>query len=104
MYVQTLAAHCLVIATMAIDMGTITEKNWTEFYRRLNALEHLVGAQRRGKNDGGEWEDIFFTPAEVKAHIGVRTNVAKTTDAQWRKRLMAMHRPRVNEAISDMEN
>ena len=103
-YVQTLAAHCLVIATMTIDMGTITEKNWTEFYRRLNALEHLVGAQRRRKNDHGEWEDVFYTPAEVKAHIGIRTNVAKTTDAQWRKRLMEMHRRGVDAAISNMED
>ena len=103
-YVRTIEAHCLVILTMTIDMGTITEKNWTEFYCRVNAVECLMGAQRRRKNDHGEWEDVFFTPAEVKAHIGLRSNVCKTSDAQWRKRLMKMHRVEVDAAISDMEN
>ena len=104
MYVQTVEAHCLVIVTMTIDMGTITEKNWTEFFRRLHAVERLMGAQRRRKNDEDKWEDVFFTPAEVKAHIGVRTNVVKTTDAQWRKRLMNMHRREVDAAISNRED
>ena len=105
-YVQTLAARCLVIVTMTIDMGTITEKNWTEFFRRLHAVERLMGAQRRRKkrDSDDKWEDVFFTPAEVKAHIGIRTNVAKTTDAQWRKRLMEMHRRGVDAAISNMED
>jgi len=103
-YVQTIEAHCLVIVTMSIDMGTITEKNWTEFYRRVNAVERLLGTQRRRKNDEDKWEDVFFTPAEVKAHIGIRANVAKTTDAQWRKRLMEMHRREVDAAISNLED
>jgi hypothetical protein len=103
-YVQTSEAHCLVIMTMSIDMGSITEKNWTEFYRRVNAMERLMGAHRRRKNDEDEWENVYFTPAEVKAHIGLQANVAKTTDAQWRKRLMEMHRRGVDAAISNMEN
>ena len=60
----------LIFATMSVGIGHITEKNAEEFYTRLAMLERVDGAMRRR---GGE--PMCFTRDEVRAHIGLRTNV-----------------------------
>ncbi len=80
----TVVTHCLIFATMDVGMGTITEDNAGRFYARLRIVEKLFGAKRG--NDKG---DVFFTPEEVRDHIGLWTNVSpEETDAKWRKRML----------------
>ena len=58
----------LIFATIAVHMHGITEKNWKEFYIRLNMLEQAVGPMCREKE--------YITPEEVRARIGLECNVA----------------------------
>ena len=63
----------IIFTTMAIGLGEITEKNWLEFYARMNILERLHG--------------YTSIPLErVKEHIGLSTNVNNETRSQWIKR------------------
>lgn len=64
----------LVFGTMAVDMGEITEANHEEFFRRLTLWHSWVGAPVTSF-ETGEVEYLFITLDEVKAHIGLRTNV-----------------------------
>ena len=75
------ATEALIWLTMAVNMGQITEKNWRQFYTRVAFVERVFGARRRNREGG----HVYFTPAEVKDHIGLTTNVAKMTDAQFTK-------------------
>lgn len=77
--------NAIVWATMAVGIGDLTEADAPTFYARLHVYERLVGAFRIGA-DG----PIYFTPAEVRRYIGLHTNVARDTDAAWRKRIMAV--------------
>ncbi len=83
---MSVTTHTLIFATMSVDMGSITEKNADEFYRRLTVVER-DGAFRRSE-DG----PVPFTLDEVKAHIGLTTNVATMPKRAWdakRKRIDA---------------
>jgi hypothetical protein len=77
--------QALTFLTMGIGMNSITEKNWKEFYDRVNTWERTVGPQLwRGdisKDDPRNW----ITPLEVYMHIGLGTNASSKTDAQFLK-------------------
>lgn len=73
----------LIWTTITVGMGFIEEKNLDEFAYRLFFYEQAFGASlyREGK-------DRFITYEEIKAHIGLRTNVYPTeTRAKWEKRM-----------------
>lgn len=80
--VITPRTHAMIFMTMAVGMGSITAKNWRRFYARARIIERLDGAYYR---QGGE--DMHLTPADVKAYIGLSTNVSTETDAQWFRRV-----------------
>lgn len=61
----------LIFATMSVMMGSITEKNWQEFYARLYMRETALGAMMRD----GAGLPVKVTPEQVRAHIGLTTNV-----------------------------
>ena len=63
----------IIFTTMAVGLGEITEKNWLEFYARMNILERLHGYTP-------------IPPERLKEHIGLRTNVNNETRSQWIKR------------------
>lgn len=73
--------HSLIYATIVVGLGEITEKNAEEFYARLNCWERLNGTYMRNAEG-----PIFITPAEVRAHIGLKTNVPNETPTQFVKR------------------
>jgi hypothetical protein len=73
----SVTTHTLIFATLSVDMGSITEKNADEFFRRLSEVER-EGAYRKSA-----FGDVPFTLEEVKAHIGLTTNVATMTKRQW---------------------
>ena len=83
--------HTLIFATLSVDMGSITEKNADEFFRRLSEIEQ-EGAFRKSP-----YGDVPFTLEEVKAHIGLTTNVATMTKRQWAAKQKRYAAPRERE-------
>jgi hypothetical protein len=80
--------EALVWACMAVDIGRITEKNWQEFYTRVNMYESILGPfLNRYNKETKEHKEVAFTPLEVYSHIGLRTNVSDKTTAQFLKKL-----------------
>ena len=74
--------NTLIWATMSVDMGDITEKNYVEFYSRIKALEAVFGALANGP-DGS----YFITIEDVKKRIGLSTNVSDKTIGQFFKKI-----------------
>jgi len=89
--------HCLIWASMVVQLGEITEANVEEWYRRLSTLESIHGAYRV-RRDGDLNLPHPYTLDEVRAHIGLRVNVrdvpARTWNAQIKKAAKA-HAPTV---------
>lgn len=79
----TVTTNTLILATMSVGMGHITEKTVREFYTRLRMLETAFGAYRLD----GEGNPRPFTYDEVKAHIGLWTNAGTETNGAFNKRL-----------------
>lgn len=82
----------LIWATMGIGIGEITKANWQEFYARLRVLDKLTGhtSLQERNDETGKFEPRPFTAEEVKAHIGLTTNVfPKESVAKWSTRVVA---------------
>lgn len=75
----------LIWRTMVVDMGKITSENVNEFAWRLMLYEKIFGGAIL---DNGE--ERALTYEEVRAHIGLVTNVSTTSRTAWRKRLLKM--------------
>ncbi|USN16714.1 hypothetical protein FANBOY_01070 [Brevundimonas phage vB_BgoS-Fanboy] len=80
------ATEGLIFATMAVGLGRITEANHREFFARLNLHEKLNGGMRYGP--APDHARILYTLADVRAHIGLTTNVSDETAAKWRARYL----------------
>jgi hypothetical protein len=76
----------LIWSTIAVDMGSITDDNWQEFYARLSTWERLMGYST----------EHLTTPQQVRRRIGLVCNVSTTTRLQWMKRM-------VNTRIDDLK-
>jgi hypothetical protein len=83
----------LIFATMAVDMGEITEKNYQQFYQRHRWFLRAAGINPRDYTDAGYSEEV------VKAHIGLKTNVFTTTEAAYKKRLLSILMDSVDDEI-----
>jgi hypothetical protein len=79
---MAVTTNMLIWASMLVGLPTITEKNAERWHKRLATVEAHNGAYR--SRDG---EDVFFTLDEVKAHIGLSTNVSTETDAAFRAKI-----------------
>lgn len=75
--------HVLIWATIGVGIGQLSEKNADEFYARLALLERLDGPYLIRP----EGKQPHITPEEVKAHIGLSTNVSYETRPTWFKRM-----------------
>lgn len=73
----------LIFATMIVGMREITKTNADKFYARVYTEERLSGSWLIGPNG----EQAYITPAQVWAHIGLRTNASEYTDVAWRAKL-----------------
>jgi hypothetical protein len=71
--------------TIAADIGDITEANAEEFYIRACLLCDLYGGNSR---DGG-----VPSLADIRAHIGMRTNVITLTRAKWLAKVKSNNLP-----------
>jgi hypothetical protein len=83
--------NTMIWATIAVDMGSITEKNADEFAERLEAYQQLRGALMQKYVDG-EIIDRPLTAEEVRERIGLKTNVTTTTKRQFKAKLARLEK------------
>jgi hypothetical protein len=96
------ATDKLIWATTAVGMPTITEKNYLDFFCRVQIYEALMGKMGWHTEDsalfwtemdkafGWEWHDgeSWLSKVEViHAHIGLGTNATRETRAQFVNRI-----------------
>ena len=62
---------------MAIGIGEITKKNYTEVYSRHKFVQQICSLSR----------PFNLTLRDVYAHIGLKTNVALEKTTAWRNRI-----------------
>ena len=80
---EAVITQTIVFMSAAIGMGTITKKNWKEFYIRSEIMNKLKGPFMFKGGEG-----YALTPGDIYRRIGLRTNVTFTTKAAWRKNVM----------------
>ena len=78
--------HALIFVTMSVDIGHITEKNYLEFYTRAKFVTALYGSNLMEADEHGGYKGRDFTLEEVRAHIGLGTNVIDKTRTYFVKR------------------
>jgi hypothetical protein len=74
--------YCLVFASTLVGIGEITEANVDEFFRRISVLEGIHGAYRI-RREGDQNLPHPYTLDEVRAHIGLKINVADVPKREW---------------------
>lgn len=77
----------LIFMTMSLGMRGITEKNWKEFFTRMDAWEKLFGAILTSLDENGKRVPHPFTEEQIKAHIGLSTNASPLSDTQFRNHI-----------------
>ena|SRR5689334_15953590 len=75
-------AETLIWSCLIVDLDGITEKNATEFHRRISEWEKVGGTLRT--DDG---KDVPLTLEEVREYIGLRTNVHTKTKRAFESKL-----------------
>jgi hypothetical protein len=95
-YMMSPLTHQLIFATMSTGIGEITEATYAEFWARLAWADRVDGHGDMKTNvwDKKEkaWVERDITVADVKNHIGLRTNVwPMEKRAAWIKRIGAMY-------------
>jgi|2_EtaG_2_1085320.scaffolds.fasta_scaffold18019_3 hypothetical protein len=83
--------NLLIWSSLTIGMNRITEKNASEFHRRLIALEILTTGVKKGS---------MPTLKEVQDHIGLSTNATKHTTAYWERILLSKLSKKIDERIN----
>lgn len=79
----------MIFATMAIGIGDLSDKNAPDFYARFKVLEKIDDFYVTSKiGDDGLLDKQYITPYIVKKHVGLATNVTKTSNAEWVKNLL----------------
>ena len=79
---MAVTTNMLIWASMLVGLPEITEANAERWFKRLATVEAHNGAYRTR-----EGEDVFFTLDEVKAHVGLTTNVSRETDVKFRAKV-----------------
>jgi hypothetical protein len=66
----------LAWASMAIDLGDLTELNYIDFYIRVNTFQHLFGCFFHTYNkELDKSEPYYYTLEDIERRIGFTTNV-----------------------------
>jgi len=90
--------EALIWATMAVDMGAITDANAQEFTERL-AMSAMVHGTILQRMDGDKIVDRPITLEEVRLRIGLKTNVTTTSAAAYKNRLARAMRDKATEQL-----
>ena len=77
--------NALIWACMAVDMGSITQKNYPEFWLRC-AMDD--GDSGSGRILEGEGRHRSVTLEEVREHIGLSTNVSTQSKTYFYNKLL----------------
>ena len=88
----------LIWLTMVVGIGTITEKNASEFLARVRIFEGLNGPMLT-RLINNEIVDQPITAADVAAHIGLHTNASKNTKTEF---LNFRYQRAMEDAASDI--
>jgi hypothetical protein len=74
--------EAIILLTMQVGLGTITEKNIDEFFVRLHVIEAIFGpmVSRNGEPSRISHEDVH-------RRIGLRVNVTDESKAKWNARV-----------------
>jgi len=70
-----------------ISMGSITEKNKKEVLRRIKLMESAFPNDRHQLWVNGQWERVSTDMAMVERRVGLSTNTAHKTKAQFAEAL-----------------
>jgi hypothetical protein len=93
----------LIWSTIFVGIGELNDENEAEFFARLRLWEKVHGASVSLPVEGseGEFADHFTTPADVRLHLGLTTNVfPKDSRAKFLKRLTDRV---LNEGVHEFE-
>jgi hypothetical protein len=88
----TLKPHleAAIWALLSVSMTEITTANLHEVYQRIHMYEHARGAMRKRVDDNDQIKPQYFTAAELKTLVGLRTNVSTKTRAQFNAYLVKL--------------
>ena len=75
--------NALIWSTMAVGINRITADNWRKYFERLHSYEVAVKPYRKRRDENNNRTGVFFTPDEVRAHIGLSTNASTRTARQF---------------------
>lgn len=86
---QTMNAvtHTIILLTMPCGMPSITEKNWQDFFVRVDILQRRDKGAFLYEDKDGKTVPYYLTPKDIQDHIGLTTNASKETDAKWERRV-----------------
>lgn len=73
--------EAIIFITMAIGMGSITEKNLSEFVRRIEVFQDIHG----GLIYDCDGRKARITKEDVEKHLGLTTNVRLETPGKFKK-------------------
>lgn len=95
-----LRTEILIKMMEPVGFSNINEANYKEVFSRLWMLERLygtfVGTPRLGQNTSEP-----FTLGDIKAHIGLSTNCATLTNAQFWKRFRERIQLKLQEELGE---
>ncbi len=77
-------AHTIIFHCMSIGISEISEKNWEQFYDRVNMWEKIKGTTYL---DSETRKPLYITKEDVKSMIGLKTNVSDFSKNEFLKRL-----------------
>ena len=72
----------LIWSTISVGIDRITKNNWRDYFIRLYSIECVLGPYRHKLKNKIRVE-IFYTPEEVKAHIGLSTNASSKNKREF---------------------
>jgi hypothetical protein len=78
----------IIWLTMIIGMREITEKNWEQFYNRVNFYEKNTDSHM-WKKQKNKLVPMYITKDQVKKMIGLSTNASTLTKNQFIKKVMS---------------
>ena len=88
----------VIMSTAAVGKNSITTKNFKDFHQRIKKLE-IVGSTLLKREQDGESIERNPTLPEIKAHIGLTTNVPTMDKKKFNNQLMQIIDNRVQELI-----
>jgi hypothetical protein len=70
----------IVLSTMLVGLGEVTDKNYNKFYNRINLIERINGAFLW---DSETKTPIYIKEDDIKRMIGLKCNVVNESKAKF---------------------